>query len=297
VCRGGDGRVVALLPLQRSGERALRTLRFLGHTHGDHLGPVCAPADRARAAAALRRMIANERADLFLGDKMPASEGWPAFLGARVLRRAGSPVLRFHGASWDDLLRSRSANFREQVRRRERKLRREHDVRFRLCDDLGRLEDDLDELFALNAARWPGDRWFAGATEAFHRDFARIALERGWLRLWLLEADGAPVAAWYGFRYGDAESYYQAGRDPAWDRQSVGFVLLAHTIRAALEDGMSEYRFLEGGESYKYRFANADPGLETIAVARTPAGSAAVAAAVVLGHRPGVAALGRKIAS
>ncbi len=296
-CRGGDGRRFAVLPLQRSGERPLRTLRFIGHSHGDHLGPICSPADRPRSAAALRRMVREERADVFLGDKMPAVEGWPAFLGGRVLRRAGSPIMRFHGASWDELLRDRSANFREQVRRRERKLRREHEVTIRLSDAPERLEADLDTLFALNAARWPGDRWFAGATEAFHRDFARVALDRGWLRLWILEADGAPVAAWYGFRFGGAESYYQAGRDPAWDRRSVGFVLLAHTVRAAVEDGMSEYRFLEGGESYKYRFANSDPGLETITVARTAAGAAAVAAAFALGRQPAFAALGRRIAA
>jgi dTDP-4-amino-4,6-dideoxygalactose transaminase/CelD/BcsL family acetyltransferase involved in cellulose biosynthesis len=296
-CRDPGGRLFALLPLVRSGDGPLRMLRFLGHGHGDHLGAIAAPRDRARAAAMLRRALRRERFDLFLGDKLPAPEGWAAFLGARVLRRAGGPVLRFGGASWEGLLAGRSSNFRGQVRSRERRLARAHDLRFRLCDDPDRLTSDLDTLFALNAARWPGDRWFAGATEAFHRDFAAIALRRGWLRLWLLEVDGEPVAAWYGFRFAGAESYYQAGRDPAWDRWSVGFVLLAHTIRAAVQDGMAEYRFLEGGEAYKYRFANADPGLETIALAGSPAGSAAVAAAVALGRRPAFAALGRRIAA
>ena len=66
---------------------------------------------------------------------------------------------------------------------------------------------------------------------------------------------------------GHVESFYQAGRDPDWDHASVGLVLLAHSIRAALEDGRSEYRFLRGAEPYKYRFADEDPGLETIVVA------------------------------
>jgi CelD/BcsL family acetyltransferase involved in cellulose biosynthesis len=47
----------------------------------------------------------------------------------------------------------------------------------------------------------------------------------------------------------------------------VGLVLLAHSIRAALEDGLDEYRFLRGAEPYKYRFADEDPGLETIVAA------------------------------
>ena len=296
-CYSGEGRLFALLPLYLSSVRPLRMARFLGHREADQLGPICRPEDRPSAARALLDVIRPQRLDLFVGESLPADEGWPAFLGAKVLRRTGSPVLRFLGQSWEDLLATRSANFREQVRRRERKLRREHDVRFRLSDDPARLHDDLDVLFSLHGARWQGGgEWFTSTSEAFHREFAVCALERGWLRLWMLEVDDSPVAAWYGFRFGDAESYYQAGRDPAWSGSSVGFVLLVHTIREALEDGVSEYRFLEGGEDYKYRFTREDPGLETIGLARSAAGAAAIGAARTLGRRPSLAALARHVA-
>jgi hypothetical protein len=46
----------------------------------------------------------------------------------------------------------------------------------------------------------------------------------------------------------------------------VGFVLLAHAIRAAADDGMVEYRLLRGDEEYKHRFGTHDPGLETVGV-------------------------------
>jgi hypothetical protein len=42
---------------------------------------------------------------------------------------------------------------------------------------------------------------------------------------------------------------------------------------------MSEYRFLRGGEAYKDRFATRDPGVETITLAESGAGRAALAAA------------------
>jgi CelD/BcsL family acetyltransferase involved in cellulose biosynthesis len=296
VCRDEAGEIVAILPLYLSSMRPLRVIRFLGHGQGDHLSPICAPADRAAAAQAFRKALDREAFDLFLGDKMPQEPGWTALLGGRMLRHTGSPVLHFDGTSWEELLASRSANFREQVRRRERKLGREHDLEFRLCDDPERLDDDLGVLFRLHLARW-GDTgaWYSPAAEAFHREFAARALERGWLRLWLLELDGRPAAAWYGFRFAGAELYYQAGRDPEWERGSVGFVLLAHSIRAAVEDGMGEYRFLEGSEAYKYRFASEDQGLETIAIPRGVRGRAAVAAAAALGG--GVfASLGRRLA-
>jgi CelD/BcsL family acetyltransferase involved in cellulose biosynthesis len=296
-CYSEGGRLVAFLPLYLSATRPLRMARFLGHREADQLGPICRAEDRPGAARAMLDAISRQRLDLFVGESLPANEGWSAFLGGKVLRRLGSPVLRFEGQSWDDLLASKSANFREQVRRRERKLRREHDVRFRLSDDPGRLHDDLDTLFFLHGARWThGGEWFTSTSEAFHREFAVCALERGWLRLWILEVDGAPVAAWYGFRFGNAESYYQAGRDPDWSGASVGFVLLVHTIREALADGVAEYRFLEGSEDYKYRFTSHDPGLETIGLPQSAAGAAAVGAARTLGRQPRLAALARMVA-
>jgi CelD/BcsL family acetyltransferase involved in cellulose biosynthesis len=297
VCRDDGGNLVAILPLYGSRERPLRILRFLGHGQGDHLGPICAPADRDQVAQALHDALGSRRFDLFIGDKMPSEPGWNALLRGRMLRRTASPVLRFEGRSWDELLASRSANFREQVRRRERKLAREHKLEYRFCDDPAQLQSYLDVLFRLHLARW-GDRgaWFSPEAEAFHREFASLAFQRGWLRLWLLELDGRPAAAWYGLRFGRVELYYQAGRDPEWERGSVGFVLLAHSIRAAIEDGMDEYWFLEGSESFKYRFASDDPGLETIAIPRSLRGRAAVAAAAALGRGGLVSKLGRRIA-
>jgi CelD/BcsL family acetyltransferase involved in cellulose biosynthesis len=68
-----------------------------------------------------------------------------------------------------------------------------------------------------------------------------------------------------------------------------------HSIREALRDGVQEYRFLEGGEPYKYRFATHDSSLETFALAGTARGRTALSAAALLGHRRGFAALGRRI--
>jgi CelD/BcsL family acetyltransferase involved in cellulose biosynthesis len=291
-CRDAGGALVAVLPLYVSTRRPVRTLRFLGHGPADQLGPVCAPEDRAAAADALKRLLSRDfRAwDLLLAERLAVPEGWAGRLGGRVVHEEESPTLVIGGRSFDEFLASRSRNFREQVRRRDRKLRREHDVEVRPTD-AERLDGDLDTLFRLHEARWSedGSGALAGARERFHRDFARRALERGWLRLWVLEADGAPRAAWYGFRFAQTDMYYQSGRDPEWERESVGFVLLSHTIRQAFEDGMTEYRLLRGGEEYKGRFASDDPGLETVALPRGPLGHGALMAARAARSMPAAA--------
>jgi CelD/BcsL family acetyltransferase involved in cellulose biosynthesis len=288
-CRDEDGRLVAVLPLYMSTRRPVRTLRFLGHGPADQLGPVCAPEDRIAVADALKRLLTDEFEawDLLLAERLAPAEGWSGALGGRVVHREESPTLLIAGRSFEEFLASRSKNFREQVRRRDRKLRREHEVELRLTA-ADRLEADLDTLFRLHAARWSEgeSNALAGPRERFHRDFASRALERGWLRLWVLEADGAPRAAWYGFRFAQMDWYYQSGRDPEWERESVGFVLMSHTIRQAFDDGVTEYRLLRGGEEYKGRFASDDPGLETLALPRGLMGRGAIAAAAAARSMP-----------
>ena len=280
-CREPDGRLVAIVPAFESTRRPLRTLRFIGHNLGDSLGPICAPADVGRTARALHAALRRGHlgADLLLGEQLPGDGAWGTLLGASLVRRESSPVLDVDGASFDGWLAGRSRNFREQVRRRERRLR-EQGLRYRLCESPETLHADLDTLFALHAARW-GDRDEAFVPELlpFHREFASLALARGWLRLWVLELDGRPAAAWEGFRFGGADWYYQAGRDPALDRHAVGFVLLAHTVRDAMEAGMRQYCLGRGDEDYKRRFAGRDPGLVKVVLGRGPAGAAAQAAA------------------
>jgi CelD/BcsL family acetyltransferase involved in cellulose biosynthesis len=290
--RSDAGELAAILPFYLSRDRPLRVLRFVGHGPADRLEPVCAPADRSLAADAVRQALRERLGGwhVAVADRLPGEEGWPELLGERVLRTEPSPVLVTEGRDWDAFLASRSKNFRDQARRRERKLAKAHELSYRLTADPEELERDYATLVRLHRERWGEESSsFVGVREALHLDFARAALERGWLRLWTLELDGRPVAAWLGFRFGGAEWYYQAGRDPALEREAVGFVLMAHTVREALNDGVSEYRLLLGGEAYKDRFASADPGLETVVFARGARGRAARAAArAALAAPPGL---------
>ena len=84
---------------------------------------------------------------------------------------------------------------------------------------------------------------------------ARLA-ERGWARLYILHAEGAPRAALYGWKHGDRFAFYQAGYDPEWRQRSVGTVLLGHIVRDCFGDGLAEFDFLRGNESYKLKWAN-----------------------------------------
>lgn len=273
-CRREGGGVVAIVPLCVGGTGPLRVARFLGD--GDLRGPVCAAADRPVAAAGMREAVASGSGSyrLLLAQRLPGEQGWSALLGGRRVATHVDPVLPLAGLSWEEFLASRSRNFRQQVRRRERKLVEEHGLAFRLSDDPDRLSTDLDALFRLHAMRWGAGTSgvFDGERGDFQREFAAAAQRRGWLRLWIAEIGGEPVAAWYGWRFAGSEWYYQAGRDPRFDDLSLGFVLLAHTVREACADGVDAYRFLDGAEPFKWRFATRDLRAESVALGRGAVG-------------------------
>jgi CelD/BcsL family acetyltransferase involved in cellulose biosynthesis len=281
-CRNRDGEVVAIVPLCVSRVGPLRMARLIGHGAADELGPVCEASRCEPVARAVSLYAAEHRPwDVLLAERVAPTADWSQAWGATTLNREASPVIDVEGTTWEEYLGSRSSNFRSQVRRKERKLLREHGLVYRLSDDPARLAADMQTLFDLHELRWRdgASSAFDHRRRAFHQEFAAVALQRGWLRLWLAEADGDPVAAWYGFRFGGREWYYQFGRDPAWDRLSVGLVLMAHTVREAIAGGVSEYRLLRGGETYKDRFATRDPGVATVAAPEGVRGRLAVAAA------------------
>jgi CelD/BcsL family acetyltransferase involved in cellulose biosynthesis len=298
VSRDDDGEIAALVPLFVWSTRPLRTLRLLGHGHGDRLGPICAQNDAPTATRALRLALAAEPHDVFVGDWVAGDRDWASVLGGRVVRATGYPILDLQGDSWPEFLAKQSRRFRKSVRFGRNRLERHDAVEYRYAAP-ATLENDLDAAFRLHRARFadhPGCL-FCGEHEAFQREFAAIALERGWLRLLLLEVDGRPVGLEYGFLFQDTYFAYQGGRDPAWDRESVGFLLEVESIRRTLEEGGIEYRFLGGEEDYKYRYPAEDPRLETVVVPGSRRGRLASAALNAAWRLPGATSLLRRVAS
>jgi len=282
-----DGDLIAIIPLYVWRHRGLPVLRFVGHGQGEQLGPICAPlADPVAAAAVTHALEAVPlRRFLLLAEQVAGDQTFGELTGARPLYSQASPVLRFACDTWTDFLKERGPNFRQQVRRYPRRLSELGVVSCRLATDPALLQRDLDSLFRLHEERWGTAETPFLLAAAFHREFAAVALDQGWLRLSFLEVNGRPVSASYGFRFAGKESFYQAGRDPAFNKQHVGFILLTHAIREALEDGMAECRLLRGGAEYKIRLATSDPGVETFGLARGAAARLLLVAAAAVGGR------------
>lgn len=289
--RDADGSLAGLLPLCRSG----RTVRFAGANVGDRFAPVAVAGREAEVARAAAGALGREAVVLHNVD---AGAPWIGALGeglrgrvaATRLRGSVMPYVPLTGHTWDTFLGARSRNFRSQVRRKERALVDGEGAKFRATAVPGEVRPDVAEFFRLHNSRWDeregGSTITSPTVHAFHEDFAAAALERGWLRMSFLEVpgdgnehstpigersstlgSGTAVAALYAWRIGGRYAYFQAGFDTAWADKSVGLVLMAHTVREAIEEGADEYDLLLGDETYKARFASDERAVETLVVA------------------------------
>ena len=294
--REPDGRPLAILPLYLARAGPVRTLRLVGHGVSDELGPICSVANRKRGAEALKIELGGRPTDwdLFIGEFLPADVDWSGTLGAQLSRREASPVSR--AGDWPVYL-DMKRRLAKRIRYESGRLARQGRVEVRTTRDASELERDLTTLFALHRTRWGNESTSFLRSEPFHRELALIALDRGWLQLAFLELDGRPIAATYGFRYAGVESLYNSGRDPSISDRSIGLILTSAVMQRAFESGVREYRFLRGGEPYKYRFATDDSGLETVALGRGIHGRAAVTTAAFLAKTAWGRKLVRRLAS
>lgn len=268
-----DQRLIGLAPLARRAPRWSRLIPFpalefigAGDAGSDHLDVVVRRGHESQALYALAEALAGDRLMLELGRVRDAAH--VAGL-AREIRGWGwdseradvdvCPYIDLSGRDWDGYLSGLGSAHRYNLRRRQRNLEKQWEVRFECAADDEQRSSALEELMALHQRRWrrrgePG-AFHDTAMRAFHEEFSRVALERGWLRLFRLQLDGRTVAAIYGFLYHGVFYFYQSGFDAEFQRHSVGLVIMAQAIRRAVEEGAQIFDFLCGDEAYKSLWA------------------------------------------
>jgi CelD/BcsL family acetyltransferase involved in cellulose biosynthesis len=184
-----------------------------------------------------------------------------ATTGYRVAVEAAppSPYLALP-SRFDDLLASASRNLRSQFQRKSRVLAREGAVALRTVRTTDALNPALDAFFAIEGSGWKtrgGTAILADPrVKAFYTAMAALAAERGWLRLRLLELDGAVVAGDFSLAYANGEFLLKTGFDTRYASFSPGLVLRGEVIRAAIGEGLEFYDFLGGPDSYKLRWTS-----------------------------------------
>jgi len=85
----------------------------------------------------------------------------------------------------------------------------------------------------------------------FHNDVARSFAERGWLNLCFLTLNDEPVSSVYAFKYSQKMFNYLSGFNPQYSEYRVGHLVFLYLIEYSINNGMREFDFMRGDESYK----------------------------------------------
>ncbi|MDN4162842.1 GNAT family N-acetyltransferase [Nocardioides abyssi] len=258
VARGTPVHLLVLVDDEPVGGIALTARRVLGVDvlrpagHGvpcpDHVDLVAVPGHEDAVAAAFAGWFAGP------GDRVLDLAGAPErSLAARSLGVAAVPM---DVAPYEPLagsfLESRSASFRRNVRRTEKRLARDGVAQWSATPDtVGRALDAFEALHRDRPDRAPllaeMDRLRPALAEAVGCGEARIDV---------LEVAGRTAAVSVAFLVAGRLALYQLARSTAREHDGAGTVLLVRVVEQAVADGCTEVDMLRGEEAYKGGFAS-----------------------------------------
>ncbi len=273
-----SGEVVGIAPLcQRTYTDSVFRFRSLGFTGrevtcGDFLDILAAPGYKDRVLSCVLEYLekALRRQELIvIGECLQGSDTahkLSEWVGAKKLRarwqeERAAPYIELP-SSFDEYRRTLSRNTRSNLKRRERQLLEEQGYTIERLQGPEEVLQQLSHLFRLHETRWrslgqAGVFAHPGFCE-FLQAFIQEAHPLTETVLYLMCADGEPMAAILLFRWGETTMYYQSGWAPASPgaRLSPNLVLFGRAIADAIDEGYRYFEFLRGDESFKGKFTN-----------------------------------------
>ena len=258
------------------GVRLVTRLQFLGHRLSDYLDFLILPGFERPVLHRFVEELAKTPQEWHLLDLEEIPEHSPtcsilaevlAGTGARVYAHPLSvcPRMTLPG-SWDTLLSGLGPETRQGIRRKLKRLREKHSMSVEVMTSTS---DDLQHgigLFSdIHQNRWHSlghpSAFEHPDLRAFHTEVARGFAARGWLRLYIMRANGAPVASAIIYALHNVAYMYQcnAYAPPPVMRLSPGMILKALSMEDAIGNGQTVYDFLRGDEAYKTREWKATP--------------------------------------
>lgn len=153
-----------------------------------------------------------------------------------------------HGLDHEKYLSQRPPFLRSLLKRKMRKLEREHSVKIAIYTDSDGLSDAFTAFEAVYRKSWKPSEPYP----QFIREICRSQAERGLLRLGILYVDGVPAAGQIWFLDAGVAAVFKLAYDPDYSQYSVGNLLLNDIIRHLLDvDKVKNLDMLEGDDTYK----------------------------------------------
>jgi len=159
--------------------------------------------------------------------------------------------------SYEAVEKALDGKFRQNLRRRKRRLAERGEVKYVLADgkDRAALDTALADLFEIEAGGWKGREGTAMAQRpelvGFYTQIARDAARRGALAIGTVLLKGKPIAAHLSVVHGGRHFLIKIGYDESLHEYSPGQQVVSVAIRDACARGLSEFDFLGPSMDWK----------------------------------------------
>jgi CelD/BcsL family acetyltransferase involved in cellulose biosynthesis len=165
-----------------------------------------------------------------------------------------SPYVQLMG-SWENYVKNLTKHHRSNINSRLNRLQKLGPANLELVSSQAELPTALEEGYRIEAAAWKGEAGTAIYSQPelreFYTAFAKMAAERGWLRLYFLNVNGERIAFDYCILYQNKLYSLKIGYDPKFASYSPCNLLKYLMMREAFELGLTESHFLGTDDKWK----------------------------------------------
>jgi CelD/BcsL family acetyltransferase involved in cellulose biosynthesis len=188
-----------------------------------------------------------------------------------VIHRADLPE------NFDEFLAGLDSKFRSNIKRRKKRLMKDHNIVFKSVENKEELDRIVDQFIEHQKARFAEQYKFGffknDDREYFFRRASAVFLEKGWLDLHYLLIDGRLGAAQFALQLSGVRHNFQIVMDPAHRVHSPGTLLMMSSIEASIENGIKVYDLGSGDYDYKQTLKAEPFGLYSCKWTRRPISS------------------------
>lgn len=174
---------------------------------------------------------------------------------------------------WQTYLAGIDKKQRHEIRRKIRRLEEaEVPSRWYTLDAGADLEAEIEDFLSLMEQEGDKADFLTEEMRQHMRLTIRCFSDMGCLHLSFLEIDGKKAAAKLCFDYNNRLLAYNSGIERHFMDYSPGWVLLGYLLEWANQQKRTEFDFMRGGETYKYRFGAVERYVMRVTLAPADAG-------------------------
>ena len=277
VARNEEGKIVGIAPLKLRKYllTGIRILEFIGTRSSDYLDIIVVEGYKDYFVGELFNWIRkNKEWQIinFISLRKETIDIFSKYFSFEYSDQIVSPYISLP-SSINDYKKSLPSSLLKNIRRYTNKLQSKGSLVYSTTVSTQDLYNDLNKFFELHQKRQnkKGERghFHDKSWEENFQVLSTLLFNSGMLKIGLLKVDSVVISINFNLLLMNKEYTYLSGMEPTYAEFSPGTLLDYYMIEDAIKNGTTVYDFLQGSESYKYKWTKKELQLYTAFFSRT----------------------------